>query len=44
MTTPDKLSSRKLTLVELAEFLKNGSQFCKILIALNYRLEREGIF
>ena len=30
MTTQDKLISRKLTLIELAEFLKNVSQACKI--------------
>lgn len=32
MTTQDKLISRKLTLIELAEFLKNVSQACKIRI------------
>ena len=30
MTTQDKLISRKPTLIELAEFLKNVSQACKI--------------
>jgi hypothetical protein len=30
MTTQEKLISRKLTLIELAEFLKNVSQACKI--------------
>ena len=30
MTTQEKLVSRKLTLIELAEFLKNVSQACKI--------------
>lgn len=30
MTTQDKLINRKLTLIELAEFLKNVSQACKI--------------
>ena len=30
MTTQEKLVKRKLTLIELAEFLKNVSQACKI--------------
>jgi hypothetical protein len=30
MTTQDKLVKRKLSLLELAEFLKNVSQACKI--------------
>jgi transposase len=30
MTTQEKLVKRKLTLVKLAEFLKNVSQACKI--------------
>ena len=30
MTTQDKLINRKFTLIELAEFLKNVSQACKI--------------
>ena len=30
MTTQDKLVRRKLSLIELAEFLKNVSQACKI--------------
>ena len=30
MTTQEKLVNRKLSLLELAEFLKNVSQACKI--------------
>jgi hypothetical protein len=44
VTTPDKRMSRKRTLIELAEFLKNVSQACKISGVLNYRFsENQGI-
>ena len=44
VTTPGKLIRRKLTLIKLAEILKNVSQACKISGVLNYRfIENQGI-
>jgi len=44
VTTPGKLIRRKLTLIKLAEILKNVSQACKIFGVLNSRfLENQGI-